>query len=228
MMDNIASSGSESDFCEYWVDMFLSIKGNEFFCQVDEDYMQDRFNLTGLEAEVDYYIKALRRITDHEVEIRDKYMDQKVEESARHLYGLIHARYILTNRGLHKMLEKYRRGDFGRCPRYYCNQQPLLPIGMTDEPKKEPVKLYCCSCEDVYNPKSNRHNAIDGAYFGTSFPGMLFQVYPSYKPDNSSKPYYIPKMFGFKIYESAELLRWREKMRDEQVLKIKETLQQLE
>ena len=29
--------------------------------------------------------------------------------------------------------------------------------------------------EDLYNPKSGRHSAIDGAYFGTSFPAMFFQ-----------------------------------------------------
>jgi len=44
------------------------------------------------------------------------------------------------------------------------------------------VKLYCGCCEDLYSPKSSRHGFIDGAYFGTTFPHLLFLVYPTLLP----------------------------------------------
>ncbi|KXN85619.1 Casein kinase II subunit beta [Leucoagaricus sp. SymC.cos] len=80
------------------------------------------------------------------------------------------------------MIEKYKRADFGRCPRVLCNSQALLPVGLTDIPYEKSVKLYCGRCEDLYSPKSSRHGSIDGAYFGTTFSHLLFLVYPNLIP----------------------------------------------
>lgn len=80
--------------------------GNEYFCEVDEEYIVDRFNLTGLNAEVPGYSHALELITDTAADddLNDEQRDQ-LETSARHLYGLIHARFIITSRGLAKMVQ---------------------------------------------------------------------------------------------------------------------------
>ncbi|KAF8628556.1 hypothetical protein AX15_003824 [Amanita polypyramis BW_CC] len=86
------------------------------------------------------------------------------------------------------MLEKYKRAEFGRCPRVYCQSQPLLPVGLTDVPYQKSVKLYCGRCEDLYSPKSSRHGSIDGAYFGTTFPHLLFLVYPTLVPPKNGPP----------------------------------------
>lgn len=185
------STGSESDYANSWITWFLSTKGNEYFVEIDEDYILDRFNLTGLNGEVlQEYGRALDLITDQleDEESLDEEVRESIDTSARFLYGLIHARYILTSRGLAKMLDKYRKADFGRCPRVFCYSQPLLPVGLSDAPYQKAVKLYCPRCEDIYSPKSNRHGSIDGAYFGTTFPHMLFMVYPQMVPAKGSPP----------------------------------------
>ncbi|KAJ8143494.1 hypothetical protein OXX80_005967 [Metschnikowia pulcherrima] len=200
---------SSSDFTEYWIDLFLGIKGNEYFCDIDDDYIRDRFNLTGLNQEVGKLPTLVDIITDMiDIESQPEGVRNELELNARSLYGLIHARYILTQRGLNKMLEKYKNGDFGYCPRVNCQLHPLLPVGLTDQPRLMSVKLYCAKCEDLYNPKSGRHSVVDGAYFGTSFPAMFFQNFPHAVPVHS-KDTYVPKVFGFKVHEYSKLDRWR-------------------
>ena len=48
------------------VSWFCSLKGNEFFAEVEEDFIQDDFNLTGLSAQVPHYEFALDTILDVE------------------------------------------------------------------------------------------------------------------------------------------------------------------
>jgi len=83
---------------------------------------------------------------------------------------------------MYPQLEKFKRADFGRCPRVLCHQHPLLPVGLTDIPYEKSVKLYCGRCEDIYSPKSTRHGSVDGAFFGTSFPHMMYLVFPGLLP----------------------------------------------
>lgn len=245
-MDDLSNSSSAS-YANSWIAWFLASKGNEYFCEVDDEYIIDRFNLTGLNAEVQGYNGALELITDTaaDEELNDEQRDQ-LESAARHLYGLIHARFIITSRGLTKMIEKYKKGDFGRCPRVLCYGQALLPLGLSDVAYHKAVKLYCPRCEDLYSPKSSRHGAIDGAYFGSTFAHMLFMVYPGMIPSKSvpgagaggqgqggpqgglasgaaSKVERVrPRIFGFKVHAAARLQRWQEGVRDKQVLRLEE------
>ncbi|CZT48264.1 probable Ckb-2 casein kinase II subunit beta-2 [Rhynchosporium secalis] len=219
-------SDSYSDFSAVWghqvhhgdeepyVTRFISSRGNEYFCEIDEDYLTDRFNLTGLNTEVQYYQYALDLVTDvFDLDCDDE-MRETIEKSARHLYGLVHARYIVTTRGLAKMLDKYKKADFGKCPRVMCKSHPLLPMGQSDNPNVKAVKLYCAKCEDIYNPKSSRHSVIDGAYFGTSFHNIIFQVYPALIPPKSADRY-IPRIYGFRVHAPATLIRWQDGQRDD-------------
>lgn len=77
------------------------------------------------------------------------------------------------------MLEEYQQEDSGYWACVYCGNQPLLPSGLSDIPSEAMVKLYCLKCLDVNTHKSLRHLNVDGIYFGTGFPHMLFTVHPN-------------------------------------------------
>jgi len=296
-VDGLSSADDESDYGKYWIDWFLSTRGNEYFCEVDEEYILDKFNLTGLNTEVPHYQKALDLITGENctrgggarlasgraapdlarravrgavlrARSRRGRHDQvgggaRRGEALRPYPRAVHPHeprpgqdgarphgWRATPRASAMLrtvpgpvggaarlqLDKYKRGDFGKCPRVYCNGQHVLPVGLSDTPNMRGVKLYCPKCNDVYNPKSSKHAdirrtrarvlvgagaggatggasalrevrldrgaRIDGAYFGTTFPHMLFQVYPYYMPAKPTESY-VPRIFGFKIHPSA-------------------------
>ena len=184
------------------VSWFCSLKGNEFFAEVEHDFMQDDFNLTGLSAQVPYYEYALDTILDAEQAATARFskdQQEAIESAAELLYGLIHARYIITPRGMAAMLEKYKLVHFGRCPRVHCQGQPALPVGQSDLPRMHTTKIYCCRCEDIYYPRSSRQANVDGAYFGTTFCHLFLQSYWELQPQPAST-IYVPRIFGFKIH----------------------------
>ncbi|KAF3621785.1 Casein kinase II subunit beta [Capsicum annuum] len=195
-------SGSDGEDTS-WISWYCSLRGNEFFCEVDDDYIQDDFNLCGLSSLVPYYDYALDLILDVESSHGDMFTEEQnelVESAAEMLYGLIHARYILTTKGLAAMSEKYKNAEFGRCPRVYCCGQPCLPVGQSDIPRQSRVNIYCPRCEDVYTPRSRYHENIDGAYFGTTFPHLFLMTYGHLKPQKISQSY-VPRVFGFKVHK---------------------------
>ncbi|XP_076881411.1 casein kinase II subunit beta-1-like [Bidens hawaiensis] len=191
-------SGSDGEDTS-WISWFCNLRGNEFFCEVDENYIQDDFNLCGLSSQVPYYDYALDLILDAESSHGDMFSEEQneiIESAAEMLYGLIHVGYILTTKGLNAMLDKYKNAEFGRCPRVYCCGHPCLPVGQSDVSRQSNVKIYCPKCEDIYTPQSN----LDGAYFGSTFPHLFLMTYGHLKPQKPSQDY-IPRVFGFKVHK---------------------------
>lgn len=200
-----SSEISASDEDGSWISWFCSLRGNEFFCEVDEDYIQDDFNLTGLNQIVPYYDYALDMVLDVEMPMEDALTEAQqeiVESAAEMLYGLIHARYIVTNRGMHAMYEKYRSAAFGRCPHVFCQGQPVLPVGLSDLPRNYTVNVFCPRCHGLFFPKSTRQANIDGAYFGTTFPHLYLMTHPDMIPAKPTQ-HYQPRVYGFKINQSS-------------------------
>jgi len=208
-------SGSELEEEITWIEWFCHLKGNdEFFVEVDEDYIQDDFNLTGLSTQVPYYEHALNMILDFEDQDDQLPEDQQplVETAAQMLYGLIHARFILTNRGMQAMLEKVTSFTYGTCPNYYCDQNrvAVLPIGTSDLLRQSSCKVYCVSCNEIYFPKSSRLDCLDGAYFGSSFPHLFFMTFPHLHTGHIPR-LFVSKMYGFKVHKSVRSRRWKGK-----------------
>ena len=77
----------------------------------------------------------------------------------------------------------------------------VVLVGLSDVPGEAMVKLYCPKCQDVYTPKSSRHHHIDGAYFGTSFPHMLFMMHPEYRPKKSPTSFSARLTTYFILYD---------------------------
>lgn len=218
-----SSSQSTTTSTLTWITWFCSLPGHEYFCEVAEDFIEDDFNLTGLNGLVPFYKEAMEMVLDVEADDEGHRVPDVslVESSAELLYGLIHQRYIITRQGLQQMYAKFDAGHFGHCPRVYCSSTKLVPCGRSDLPGVDTVKLYCPTCVDMYVPPSSRFQGVDGAFFGTTFPHLLFQTYPSAvtlptptaaptsgpreptTPLTSLAKIYIPKIYGFKVSEKA-------------------------
>ncbi|KAM0751446.1 hypothetical protein T439DRAFT_325579 [Meredithblackwellia eburnea MCA 4105] len=220
-----SSTASSSTSTLTWISWFCALPGHEYFCEVAEDFIEDDFNLTGLNTMVPFYKEAMEMVLDVEAEDEGHRVPDVtiVESSAELLYGLIHQRFIITRVGVQQMFAKYESSHFGVCPRVYCSQQKLVPCGRSDLPGVDTVKLYCPSCVDMYVPPSSRFLGVDGAFFGTTFPHLLFQTYPTALPfqpqpqptEKESKDreattpltslskIYVPRIYGFKVSERA-------------------------
>lgn len=205
---SVTTTDSEDEMETSWVTWFCNAPGHEFFCEIDEEYRRDMFNLTGLSSQLPYFDTALDLINDNLEEMltneEEEEVEEEVEEVASMLYGLIHARFIITARGLATMCEKYKNVDFGRCPRVLCHGQPCLPVGLSDTFGESTVKLFCPKCGDVYYPRSKTVGELDGSYFGTTFPHLFFMTYPALRPDKgATNETYVPKVFGFRLNAKA-------------------------
>jgi casein kinase II subunit beta len=109
-----------------------------------------------------------------------------IESSAELLYGLIHQRFICSRAGIQQMSEKYELGHFGVCPRTNCNLARTLPVGLSDIPGEDTVKLFCPSCLDVYVPPNSRFQTVDGAFFGRTFGALFLLTFPEYDLSKSA------------------------------------------
>ena len=127
------------------------------------------------------------------------------------MYGLIHARFILTTHGLNRMHAKYKRGDFGVCPRMLCRNQKVVPMGTHAEVEQDTVKVFCPRCCETYttcrtvNSSLSPHALrLDGAYFGPTFPHLFFMTFDDEVREAARvQEAYTPRVYGFRVHSSS-------------------------
>lgn len=171
---------------------------------MDKRFIEDNFNLFGLREMVNHFKTCLDIILDR-ADPDDFNPTLNLQRSVQDLYGLIHARFILTKRGQDKMYRKYKECDFGVCPLLTCEAQPVLPVGLKDELGEQNVLVYCPRCNNIMVPAAMASSGydeieLDGAYFGSTFPHLFFMQHPHLLPPPplAIQPY-IPKVFGFRV-----------------------------
>jgi casein kinase II subunit beta len=207
--DDSSASGRN----EPWIQWFCGLKGHEMFCEVERSYIEDGFNLYGLRASVANFSDCLDLILDRIGP--DDSDDSHLTQSACTLYGLIHARYIITSHGLDGMYNKYVNKDFGTCPLLQCYNQPVLPVGLRDDIGSDTVKIFCPKCQCVYHPPPIRPRShsiddigsanVDGSAFGTTFAHLFLMTFHTLVPEGlTQESAYIPRIFGFRLHKTAK------------------------
>ena len=90
------------------------------------------------------------------------------------------------------MSQLIEQGVFGSCQRVACQMTYLLPIGTHAQKIGSFVHLFCPSCNEVYKPYLNKHQKIDGCFYGQHFPQMFYMMYPNSRPNHLSKEKFQP------------------------------------
>jgi len=201
-----------------WIRWHCGHEGNEFLCEVDRAYIEDGFNLYGLRAAVPHgnFQDCLDIILD-KIEVEEFENINYMNMLAGQLYGLIHARFIVTSHGLSVMHSKYRQCDFGCCPRVLCGNQSVVPIGSSMDLNHDSVCIFCPKCGEVYSAGRNplcSSRALDGAYFGPTFAHLFFMTYSHEVPQEPPQRY-VPRVFGFRVNSLSESIAHLSRGREE-------------
>jgi casein kinase II subunit beta len=129
---------------------------------------------------------------------------RELEQQLPIAYGLLHARYILSPLGLISVCEKYGERVYGTCPRLNCQEERLLPIGMSSHlstrTEPNPVRVFCPCCREIYNPRPPQ--TLDGAFFGPNMAHIFVDEMKLFSHKKRYAPY--PHMaFGFRVRDEV-------------------------
>lgn len=221
---SIKSDIDASSDDEIWINTFCQENISEqkefpWFCEIDKSFFKNELiqlnkiqsgneiksprgtktdaKLIGDDPAIENAINLITDKFKQESERIDHREEMKLQCLAEHIYGLLHAKYILTTEGLQKMREKFLAKHWGTCPRYYCYNNPVLPYGSDDKPGVSCVQFFCPVCSEVYDSSDKRAKEIDGAYFGPTFAIMFCKNFPELC--SSEKPEQALRIHGFRI-----------------------------
>ena len=172
-----------------WMESFIDVPKRKWFSHVPYSFMEDDFNLYGLNKLFPNYDLALDIILDSAPQ---KYIDLAQDEQSplgievAQLYFLIHQRYLQSDPGLDSVRARYDRCIYGKCPREKCHEHPLLPIGKSSKLGISTCWAYCPCCQEIYFPQDTRMNNFDGAAFGSSLAPLFMSALHEYEDEQSS------------------------------------------
>jgi casein kinase II subunit beta len=192
-----------------WIHWFCKLRGNEFFTEIDENFIKNEENLVGIKYKKEHIKTILSERPKKFVELNRELIEELQE--VRDIYGAIHKRFLFTPLGMGLLREKFLDCAFGTCPRILCNKQSLLPIGLSEDMRYSQVKVFCPLCQEVYKPRDKfygfqggkkiyKFDLPDGIYFGTSLAQEFLIRFPDLDPRLEDKGRYIPKLYGFRIF----------------------------
>ncbi|OHT16032.1 Casein kinase II subunit beta [Tritrichomonas foetus] len=191
--------------------LYFDPSSQNWLVEIDDMYLQSAVSYYGLNSIVPNYSRAAGIIKGRRVDTSEMSERQikTLAESCRLLYGLLHQRYIVTEDGIRKLENKYRRKVYGVCPRVACKGRPLIPMGLTIEPRLGKVRRWCPQCHDIYDGGVD----LDGAYFGSDLPIMFHKMNDipiKFRPFSSFLKKYIDEN-GNEVPEIKQrLYRWGE------------------
>ena len=113
--------------CTGWIQWYLSLEDHEYLLEIDSEYLNDKMNLLGMKLPFpkDRYKECLRLIMSNKVPNEEDLQNQKfleLNQDASDVYGMIHARYVLSSTGLAKVYNRYLQSAYGTCPRALCDR----------------------------------------------------------------------------------------------------------
>ncbi|EAX87950.1 Casein kinase II regulatory subunit family protein [Trichomonas vaginalis G3] len=154
-----------------WIDWFSA--KSPWILPVEYEFAEDPFNSYGVQCNRDLYDNAMKII------LMKKFTNQNLAEftedeqkEAINIYTQIHQRYVTTPEAITIIKRKYTSGMFGICPRFNCDGQHLLPIGMDYDIGLSKICGWCPKCHDIYELDVD----VDGAYYGPTFPHFFQQM----------------------------------------------------
>lgn len=192
---------NENGTSKDWKKNFLQDPNNKWLCDIPDKFINDKFNTYGLSDEIKNFSECTDIITRKiKSENLDpvKFSEEFFKKNLPIAYGMIHARYIMSPDGIAEMCSKYRDKIFGTCPRYSCNNEPLLPIGKSSRRDVSTVKVFCPCCRKIYEPRPPQN--LDGAFFGPNVAHILADSLNILDHNLKYKPF-VRTAFGFHVYD---------------------------
>ena len=172
--ENWSSEEYSYSYSDWIYDFVTYSPFQHWFADVSDSFLDDSFNLYGLDSMFKYYYPCLS-ILRRELSLNE-YINTLPPEKAKKLnnelqilFLLVHQRFIQSQEGLKVMIEKFNNKTWGVCPRVACEKFPVLPYGISSKPGVSSCLVFCPRCRDIYQPKVQAVHSIDGCAFGPNF-----------------------------------------------------------